>query len=85
MCEWKPVSIHARAWRATYGTGNTSQGLIVSIHARAWRATSDGYLLCSGSYSFNSRPRVAGDPCRRSSCRSSWCFNSRPRVAGDGT
>ncbi len=61
MCEWKPVSIHARAWRATYGTRNTSQGIIVSIHARAWRATRQLPCQKFQSSCFNSRPRVAGD------------------------
>ena len=36
------VSIHARAWRATFAHVSAVDPVFVSIHARAWRATARG-------------------------------------------
>ena len=56
----RPVSIHARTWRATAPGAVPVSEPGVSIHARTWRATAWSIsTICPCR--FNSRPHVAGD------------------------
>ena len=55
----------------------------VSIHARVKRATVvDSQRVCK-RFSFNPRPREAGDQWTEYLPAASQCFNPRPREAGD--
>ena len=78
------VSIHARAWRATF--------VLAPHHCRpcfnprprmAGDPHSPAYDL--GRYCFNPRPRMAGDNSDRFARPQHGSFNPRPRMAGDET
>ena len=76
------VSIHARAWRATFLVKGGNGDYKVSIHARAWRATSTRFARQICDDGFNSRPRVAGDPPRQASRQTIDQFQFTPARGG---
>ena len=77
-----PVSIHARAWRATY-----FRCVLYSIMPFQSTPARGGRRSCTRVpitvLRFNPRPRVAGDRTTTPALQTSACFNPRPRVAGD--
>ena len=76
------VSIHARVGRATRGCKVRRRWLEVSIHARVGRATREWTRRGRGCWSFNPRPRGAGDTLIDFELTTDTVFQSTPAWGG---